>query len=86
MENKEIDEKEANAFLRKCVRYISSASEAQKAILIRTLLERHPESTKTVQNAIAIWNALSEKEIIKLISVLQKQFDKETWEFIARWR
>lgn len=76
----------ADKFLRQCMMHISNASESQKKILLRTLLSRPPESLTTLEQAYAIWNGLDETEVMKLLGHIQKQFDKSTWEFIARWR
>jgi len=76
----------ADKFLRQCMLHISNASESQKKILLRTLLARPPESLATIEQAFAIWNGLTEAEVMKLLGHVCKQFDKDTWDFIARWR
>lgn len=76
----------ADKFLRQCMLHISNASESQKKILLRTLLSRPEESLSTVEQAYSIWNGLTEAEIMKLLGHVQKQFNQDTWEFIARWR
>lgn len=76
----------ADKFLRQCMMHISNASDSQKKILLRTMLERPVGGLTTVAQAEAIWSGLTQDEIMKLIPTIQKQFDKETWEFISRWR
>ena len=89
MKAEKTDEQEqvlADKFLRQCMHHISNASESQKKILQRTLLARPAEGLKTIEQAYAIWNGLTQEEVMKLLAHVQKQFDKETWEFISRWR
>jgi len=78
--------KAADLFMRQCVTHIGNASDLQKQRLLRALLERPPENRNPVELAQQVWNGLNQKEIMQLIGVLQKQFDKDTWEFMARWR
>ena len=76
----------ADAFMRKCILHIGNASNVQKIRLLKTLLERPPETANKLELAQSIWNGLEHKEITMLLGTLQKQFDKDTWDFIARWR
>jgi hypothetical protein len=87
MQTDAIDEdKAADLFMRQCITHISNASDVQKTRLLRTLLERPPEHKIMFESAINIWNGLDEKEIMQLLGHLQKQFDRDTWEFMSRWR
>lgn len=86
MDEETQDTELADAFLRKCILHISNASNLQKVRLLKTLLERPPETTNKIELAQSIWNGLEPKEITMLLGTLQKQFDKDTWEFMARWR
>lgn len=76
----------ADKFLRQCMMHISNASETQKNILMRSLLARPPEGRQALDAAYALWNGLEQTDLMKLLGIVQKQFDQETWEFISRWR
>ncbi len=84
--DKKVEEEQADVFMRQCIRHLSNASNVQKTRLMLTLLERPPDTINNVQFAVSAWNGLDEKEIMQLLGLLQKQFDKQTWEFMARWR
>lgn len=80
------DNKVADIFMRQCVTHIGNASDVQKNRLMRALVERPPINKDPITVAQAVWNGLTEKEIMQLLGILQKQFDKDTWEFMTRWR
>lgn len=76
----------ADAFVRQCTKHLGEATNVQKTLLMRSLLERPPESANKLDLAQSAWNGLEEKEVMALLGTLQKQFDKDTWEFMSRWR
>lgn len=76
---------EAARFMRRAASHIDKATDEQKQVLLKLLLQNPPEMSATTM-ATHVWKALSEKEFMNLMAQLQKSFDKEFWKFATRWR
>ena len=85
-QQEQTDKKAAEQFTRQVIKHISNATDVQKLILLKELLKRPPEFPSPAEHALIVFKGLNEKEIMKVLTVAQRQFDKDTWEFMARWR
>ena len=72
-------------FMQGALKHISQATEKQKEILLKALLERPPPNSAVVI-AEQIWSGLTEKEFMSLCASIQKKHDKEFWAHCVRWR
>ncbi len=86
METEDKLELEAAArFMHTAVTHISEASDRQRETLLKVLLERPPNNA-AINLANHVWAGLTEKEFMLVCKELQKNCDKDFWEFATRWR
>lgn len=84
-QEEKIEYEKAATFMRQAAQHIDKATDNQKQILLKLLLQ-HPPKMTAVDQAMEIWSALTEKEFMSLMAKLQKQFDPEFWTFSTRLR
>lgn len=72
-------------FMQGALKHISQATEKQKEVLLKALLER-PPANSAVAIAEQIWTGLTEKEFMAVCASVQKKFDKDFWIHSTRWR
>jgi len=72
-------------FMQGALNHISQATEKQKEILLKAILERPPPNA-AVAIAEQIWSGLTEKEFMSLCASIQKRHNKDFWIYATRWR